>query len=104
VFNLGRERESTNDVNGACQHYENAAKNGNAKAQCRLGDFYKNGIGPKFKDLEHSFKWYEKAANQNNVEAMYNLIVFYENGFGVEKNSKKALEWHEKMEKILSNK
>jgi TPR repeat protein len=48
------------------------AKEGNAEAQCIIGNLYHLGLGVE-KDIEKAIKWYIKSAQQGYVIAMNNL-------------------------------
>ena len=71
------------------------AGDGDAKAQCRLGDSYYYGKGV-FKNLPKAVVWYTKAAKQGNAEAQYRLGMCFLVGQGVNSNIKLAIEWFEK--------
>ena len=61
---------------------QQAAKQGNAEAQCCLGDFYSSGLGVLQNDLMAAH-WYRLAAQQGNPTALYKLGQVYEQGRGV---------------------
>ena len=63
----------------ARQWYEKAAAQGNACAQCNLGDLYYNGQGVP-QDYDMARQWYEKAAAQGNAYAQNNLGILYAQG------------------------
>lgn len=52
--------------------YRKAAEQGDAEAQCILGDYYYYGRGVN-KDYAEAVKWYRKAAEQGNEEAQSRL-------------------------------
>lgn len=70
-----------------------AAEEGNAEAQCMVGDCYFKGIGTK-EDENKAFKWYLKAAEQGYVEAQYSVGRCYNFGFGTEDDDYKAFNWY----------
>ena len=70
---------------------QQAAKQGNAEAQCCLGDFYSSGLGVLQNDLMAAH-WYRLAAQQGNPTALYKLGQVYEQGRGVSQDSNQALE------------
>ena len=80
------------DLEKAAKLFEKSAKQGNAKAQNRLGIMYENGEGVD-KNLKNAAAWYTKAAKQGYDSAQWNLGVMYANGNGVDKDPKKAAEW-----------
>ena len=68
---------------------EKSAKDGDVKAQNRLGTIYLQGIGVTPAPAEVR-QWFEMAARSGNSEALYNLGLIYENGTGVAKDQQKA--------------
>ena len=83
------------------QRYREAAEQGDAAAQNRLGDCYYRGKGVK-KDWKEAAHWYDRAAENGNVEAQRNLGALYYNGEGLEKDLKKALYWYKKAGSIYT--
>jgi len=71
------------------------AENGDADAQCRLGDSYYFGRGLP-KDYIEALKWYRKAAEQNSAHAQCCLGIHYFSGEGVAKDEVEALKWWRK--------
>lgn len=55
----------------------NAAAEGDAEAQYRLGTFYSRGVGVK-KDTAEAMKWYRRAASRGHAKARENLEYVYE--------------------------
>ena len=66
-----------------------AAEQGNASAQCELGDCYSIGKGVA-KDEVEAVKWYLKAAEQGSIRAHSILGYCYGNGKGVAKDEVEA--------------
>lgn len=75
--------------------FENAAAQGNAKAQLNLGYLYMGGRGVP-EDEAKAIKWYQASAKQGNDIAQYKLGYYYLNGIGVPKDHAKAFEWFKK--------
>ena len=71
------------------------AKQGDAKAQYKLGLMYDDGEGVQ-QDDKTAVKWYTKAAEQENASAQTNLGLMYDNGRGVPENDKTAVAWYTK--------
>lgn len=71
------------------------AEQGDAKAQCSLGDRYAKGEGVA-KDEAEAAKWFTKAAEQGIAEAQYNLSIMYAKGEGVAKDEAESLKWETK--------
>lgn len=77
------------------QYWSEKAEQGDAIAQCRLGECYFDGIG-FMQDYDKAFDWYEKSAKQGNADAQNSLAECYLNGVGVEQDYTKAIEWFTK--------
>ena len=85
---LNSERELVVRVE-ACR---NAAEQGHALAQFRLGFMYGTGSGVPQDDGE-AVKWYRLAADQGGALAQFNLGVMYSTGEGVPQNYIQAHMW-----------
>ena len=68
-----------------------AAEQGNAEAQCFLGDCYYNGHCVE-QNYSKAVEYLSKAAEQGHAVAQLHLGVCYYNGHGVEQNSEKAMD------------
>jgi TPR repeat protein len=79
----------------AAQWFHKAAEQGNANAQCRLGNCYYWGEGVT-QDYYKAAEWYRKAAEQGHVSAQNNLGFCYKNGNGVTKDEYEAALWFRK--------
>ncbi len=79
------------------------AKQEDARAQFRMGFFYRNGIGCS-KNEAKAVEWYEKSAQQGNGCAIAALGNMYESGAGgLQKDSNKALKYYQDaFEKLMS--
>ena len=71
------------------------AEQGNAEAQCALGNCYMQGKGVT-KDPAEAVRWYRKAADQDLPEAQNNLGYCYREGAGVDKDMSQSFYWYEK--------
>jgi TPR repeat protein len=69
------------------------AANGNAEAQCILGDSYYDGQGVP-KDDAQAALWWRKAAEQGLADAQNNLGASYDNGEGVPQDYAQAAFWY----------
>lgn len=75
--------------------YREAAEQGNAIAQYKLGYCYAEGKGVT-KNPRKAAEWWEKSAKQGHATAQSNLGAYYAAGMGVTQNFKKAVElWKE---------
>ena len=75
--------------------YKKKAEQGDAEAQCSLGDCYRLGQGVE-QDYSAAFKWYQLSAEQGYSDAQYCLGLLYGEGAGVERNSELAVDWYRK--------
>jgi TPR repeat protein len=71
------------------------ANEGDAVAQYKLGEMYKEGTSGVSSNPEMAIYWYEKAAKQGDTRAMSALGMMYSSGQGV-KNAEMAVYWYEK--------
>ena len=74
---------------------EQAASDGEAKAQYKLAARYYRGDGVP-QDRKKSFDWAMKAAEQGDIFAQYAVAELYYSGKGVLQNREIALLWYEK--------
>ena len=79
----------------AVKWYRNAAEQGYAQAQYRLGDCYEKGLGVE-QSWREAAEWYRKAAVQENAEAQICLGYCYEKGNGVAQSYEEAVKWYRK--------
>ena len=85
---------SPNDAEVA-NKYRQAAEQGDAEAQYKLGMCYYNGDGVP-QNYAEAVKWFRQAAEQGHPKAQYILGYCYEYGDGVPQNSAEALKWWRK--------
>lgn len=76
----------------AAQIYRQLAEQGDAEAQCELGNCYYFGQGVN-KSYEEAAKWYRKSAEQGYAKAQYKLGHCYDSGNGVDKSYEEATRW-----------
>ena len=79
----------------AVSPYSEAAEQGDADAQDKLGMAYQNGNGVT-QDYEQAIYWYRKSADQGYADAQSNLGQMYENGIGVAQDYAQAVYWYHK--------
>jgi TPR repeat protein len=78
----------------AMEWYQNAAKQGNARAEVAIGWMYENGWGVR-RDQVEAVKWYRKAAEQGNDVAQRNIGNAYAGGWaGVKQDYAEAAKWY----------
>lgn len=74
---------------------QQAAEQGDAKAQAKLGAMYLLGNGQD-KDEQKAAEWLLKAAKQGYLEAQVIIAALYDSGIGVKNDVKQATGWYEK--------
>ena len=83
------------DYAKAIEWFRQAAEQGYAAAQNKLGECYYTGTEVK-KNYKQAARWFCKAAEQGNATAQYNLAYCYINGQGVTKDYAQAVSWYRK--------
>jgi len=71
------------------------AQNGDAEAQCMVGNIYQLGLGSVVPDLHNAIVWYSRAAAQGYGVASNNLAGMYLVGAGVSADSEQAQQLYE---------
>ncbi len=94
-YEEGKRKRKNGDYEGAAFCFLQAAEQGHAMAQSRLGFCYESGRGRE-KDMEHAAFWYKAAAEQGLARGQYQLGWCYEFGAGVEKSDEQAVYWFRK--------
>lgn len=79
----------------AAKYYLQAANQGNAEAQRKIGVCYYNGKGVT-QDFKEAVKWFHKADEKCIPLAQYNLGICYKNGQGVARDLGEARRWFQK--------
>jgi uncharacterized protein len=83
----------------AVQGFKAQAKQGNAHAQAKLGNYYLGNFYRGTSDKQKNAKalsWYSRAAEQGDTEAQFGLGTMYQSGWGVKKDAEKAVSWYRK--------
>ncbi|WP_302306409.1 tetratricopeptide repeat protein [Bacteroides finegoldii] len=75
--------------------YKKKAEQGDAEAQCSLGDCYRLGQGVE-QDYSEAFKWYQLSAEQGDSDAQFCLGVMYQNGIEIDRSLELAVDWYRK--------
>lgn len=88
-------QQSSSPVEGSLEYYKGLAEKGNAEAQLKLAELYKQGKEVA-QNLAEAAKWYKKAAEQGLQEAQFNLGEMYYEGKGIAADAKQAADWLEK--------
>ena len=91
AFEKGLKANNLGDYEKAAIFYSQAAAQGHAEAQYRLGILYINGQGLMQSD-ERAAESFEMAAEQGLADAQYALGVLYQMGRGVDKSNQRAAE------------
>jgi TPR repeat protein len=74
---------------------QQAAEQGDAKAQAKLGAMYLLGKDVD-KNEQMAAEWLLKAAKQGHLEAQVLVAALYDSGVGVKNDVKQATSWYEK--------
>lgn len=74
---------------------QQAANQGDAKAQAKLGAMYLLGKGMEQDDAKAA-DWLLKSAKQGYIEAEVIVAALYDRGIGVKSDTKTATSWYEK--------
>ena len=74
---------------------KHGADGGDAVAQLKLGDAYRDGRGVP-RDAELAMQWFRKSADAGNTIAMNNVGAMYEHGSGVARDYEEAAKWYRK--------
>lgn len=77
------------------KQYLKAAKRGDAEAQCKVADAYRDGKGVE-RSYAEAVKWYRAAAEQGHAQAQNRLGVRYASGQGVTRSYAEAAKWWRK--------
>jgi TPR repeat protein len=79
----------------AMKRYRQAADQGDAIAERKIGFAYSNGQGVA-QDYQEAMKWYLKAAAQGDAFAENNIGALCEHGSGVTQDYQEAMRWYRK--------
>ncbi|MBO5945422.1 MAG: SEL1-like repeat protein [Clostridia bacterium] len=93
LFDEGYAYEKGGDFLRAIEFYEIAAKEGDDRADCRLGSIYRFGRGVP-KDYERALYYYHRSADKGNSYAQSNIGSMYRFGQGVKKDYDIAFSWY----------
>ncbi|MBM3876210.1 MAG: sel1 repeat family protein [Verrucomicrobia bacterium] len=77
------------------REHRDAAKQGSARAQAKLGQMYWNAHGTERNPVA-AIEWLRKAAEQGDPEGQFYLGYAYEQGFGVARDDAEAVRWKRK--------
>jgi TPR repeat protein len=92
---LSRAQQAQPQPVGSVEHYRKLAEQGNAEAQAKLADLYREGKEVA-QDLKESAKWYQKAAEQGVAAAQFRLGELMYEGKGLAKDLEGAAKWLQK--------
>ena len=80
---------------GSLDSYLQLAEKGDAEAQVKVGDIFKEGKAAT-RNVQEAAKWYLKAAQQGLAVAQFKLGEMYRDGHGVTGDINEALKWFQK--------
>ena len=93
----GEKKTNSTDVSPnntrVAKWYRQAAEQGNALAQYKLGECYYLGYGVR-QDYAEAVNWFRKATEQGNAPAQYKLGECYYLGYGVHQDKTEAAKWY----------
>jgi TPR repeat protein len=72
-----------------------AARAGDGRASCRLGDHYREGKAVE-QDWDEAFRWYSLGASQGDAHAQNNLGTMFLRGAGCLPDEARAVFWYRK--------
>lgn len=81
-YNMGVTKQKEQDVKGAVEFYERAAKEGHAKAQHNLAAIFEKGAPGVAKDDAKAVRLFQLAADQSLAESCYSLAMHLKFGLG----------------------
>jgi TPR repeat protein len=81
------------DYAQALKIFRQLAAQGDASAQYRFGQMYREGQGVT-QNYQEALKWYRLAAAQGIAEAQNNIGWMYHKGYGVTQDHQEALKWY----------
>ena len=85
------------DSTKALERCRKDAEQGNADAQCCVGEMYEKGRGISiFPNYAKAAEWYRKSAEQGYATALYKMGIMYEQGRGISQDYVTAAEWYRK--------
>lgn len=88
----GKDAYENKDYKTAFRIFSELAKQGDVKAQNKLGIMYHEGEGVK-QDYKQAFICFQKAAEQGYAGAQTNFGRMYFNGEGVKQDYRQAVQW-----------
>ena len=92
-FSAGVDAYDRGDYEDAFVLWQSLAKQGDPRAQHRLGRMYATGIGVR-QDDRAALHWTRRAAERGVVEARYDLALRYSRGRGVRPDQSRAAHWY----------
>ncbi|KAG0371760.1 hypothetical protein BGX24_001233 [Mortierella sp. AD032] len=75
-----------------------SARRGDAVAQVKLGDMYRDGQGME-KDHKAAVGWYRMAAEQGDAQGQFKMGYMYNHGYAVQQDYSASMEWYLKAAK-----
>ena len=81
------------DYEGAIEHWQGLADQGDMRAQYRLAQMYAEGVGVR-KDGRTALHRFRQAAEQGSIGARYELALMYSLGRGVSRDLSRAAHWY----------
>jgi len=95
VYKAGLQSFKNRDYATAYRIWLPIARQGNSKAQYRIGYMYLNGLGVRQDSIQARI-WFERSAGQGEPNAQNDLGTLYLNGQGIQRNLDAALNWFQR--------
>lgn len=93
AFDRALHAEEAGDYATALKEWRALADAGHVKAQYRIGQMYRKGLGVNKDDTE-ARKWWQLAARQSDADAQTGLGDLYDSGEGALKSDSEAVKWY----------
>ena len=95
VYQRGMKELQGKNYRDAAATFHEAATQGDARAQFRLGTLFYQGLGVS-RNYSEAARWYQRAAKNGNADAQYSLGNMYLMGEGVKQDDHQAAYWYKK--------
>lgn len=95
IYRRGMSELQGKNYHDAAAAFHEAATQGDARSQFRLGSLFYQGLGVSL-NYSEAARWYQRAAENGNADAQYSLGNMYLMGEGVKQDDQQAAYWYKK--------
>lgn len=95
TYQEGKDAFDAENYSKALEIWQQAARQGNAKAMNGIGQLHQDGLGLR-QDYRVALSWYKQAAELGLDEAQFNLARLYDKGQGMAVDYDQAVAWYQK--------